>query len=129
MLREEISRIPVKIIVDGFGAAEGEFIRFLAPRTVDALLRILPLSGRVATWRDQVYFLVPLKMGAEKPVSKVEEGDIAYWPMGGALCVFRSAMRPQGPVSRVGKVLSGLEVFRDVPSGTPIRVERKAPPG
>jgi len=127
MAREEIARIPVRIVVNGLGEAEGEFIRFLAPRTVDALLRILPLRGRVAEWRDQVYFLVPLKMGAEKAVSKVEEGEIAYWPMGAAVCVFRSAMRPHGPVSRVGRILSGLEVFRDVPSGTPIRVERKAP--
>jgi len=124
MSEDDISRIPFRVLLEGFGEAQGEFIRFLAPRTVDGLLRLLPLHGRVAIWREQVYFQVPLKMGAEKPVLKVEEGDVAYWPMGGALCIFRGAMQPHGSVNLVGKVLSGLELFRKVQSGTPIKVER-----
>jgi len=128
-MKDEISRIPFRILLEGSGEVEGEFIRFLAPRTVDALLRLLPLHGRVAIWRDQVYLQVPLKMGMEKAVSKVEEGDIAYWPMGNALCIFRSAMQPHGPVNLVGKILSGLEAFRKVQSGTLIKVERPVGPG
>jgi len=67
-------------------------------------------------------------MGMEKGVSKVAEGDVAYWPMGGALCIFRGAMRPHGSVNLVGRILSGLELFRNVQSGTPIKVERSAVP-
>ncbi len=120
----DISRIPFKVLLEGFGEAEGEFIRFLAPRTVDALLRLLPLQGRVAVWREEIYFQVPLKTGAEKAVSKVDSGDVAYWPMGNALCIFRGAMQPHGPVNLVGRIISGLELFVKVSSGTRIKVER-----
>jgi len=126
--KDDISRIPFKILLEGFGEAEGEFIRFLAPRTVDSLLRHIPLHGRVTIWREQVYFQVPLRMGAEKPVSKVNEGDVAYWPMGGALCVFKGAMQTHGQVNLVGRILSGLELFRKVQSGNPIKVERATVP-
>jgi hypothetical protein len=126
MSKDEIARVPFRVFLEGLGEAEGEFIRFLAPRTADALLRLLPLQGRVAVWREEVYFQVPLKMGTEKGVSKVAEGDVAYWPMGGALCVFRGVMRPHGSVNLVGRILSGLELFRKVQSGTPIKIERSA---
>ncbi len=124
MQTDEISRIPIRIQLEGLGEAEGEFVRFLAPRTVDALLRVLPLQGRVAIWKEQVYFQVPLKIGPEKATPKVVEGDIAYWPMGNALCIFMGSMQTHGPVNHVGKNLSNLEVFRKVQSGTRIRVER-----
>jgi len=129
MSKDEIARIPFRVLLEGLGEAEGEFIRFLAPRTVDALLRLLPVQGRVAVWREEVYFQVPLKMGTEKGVSKVAEGDVAYWPMGGALCVFRGSMLPHGSVNLVGRILSGLELFRKVQSGTPIKVERSSASG
>lgn len=124
MQKGDISRVPFKILLEGFGEAEGEFIRFLAPRTVDGLLRLLPLQGRVAVWREQIYFQVPLKTGSEKAVSKVEGGDVAYWPMGSALCIFIRAMQPHGSMNLVGKTLSGLELFNRVQSGTRIKVEK-----
>ena len=124
MAGEEIARIPFKIKVEAVGTAEGEFIRFLAPRTVDALLRLLPLGGRVALYGEQVYFQVPLRMGPEKGVATVAEGDVAYWPLGGALCLFKSAMQPHGSVSLVGKVTSGLDILNKVKSGTPIKIDR-----
>ncbi len=125
MAGEEISRIPFTVKVEAMGAAEGEFIRFLAPRTVDALLRLLPLGGRVALYGEQVYFQVPLRMGPEKGVTMVSEGDVAFWPLGGALCLFKAAMQTHGSVSLVGKVTSGLEIFTKVRSGTPIKIDRK----
>ncbi len=124
MSEADISRIPFRVEIQGFGEARGELIRFLAPQTVDALLRILPLRGRVSISNAQVYFEVPMKIGNEKAVTKVERGDVGYWPFGAALCFFKEQMRPYRPVNLVGKVLSGLEVFQNVPSGTPIKVER-----
>ncbi len=126
MQTDEISRIPIRILIEGLGEAEGEFVRFLAPRTVDALLRVLPLQGRVAILKEQVYFQVQLKIGPEKATPKALEGDIAYWPMGNALCVFTGSMKTHGPVNRIGKNLSNLEIFRKVQFGTRIRVERKS---
>jgi hypothetical protein len=124
MQNSEISRIPISIFLEGIGEARGEFIRFLAPRTIETLIHLLPLQGRVAIWKDQYYFGVPVKSGPEKATLEPAEGDIAYWPMGNSFCIFTKQMRPHSPVNRIGKVITGLEIFRNVPSGTPIKVER-----
>jgi hypothetical protein len=119
----EISRIKVKFIVEGLGEAEGELVRFLAPRTVDLIVRKLPIEGRAAMWKEEVYFETPIKMGEEKAKGTVETGTIAFWPMGSAICIFYGTSQPYSPVSIVGKITSNLELFKRVKSGTKIRVE------
>ncbi len=115
-----ISRIPVKFIIEGKGEAEGELIRFLAPRTVEAILRRLPIDGRVALLDGGVYFEVPIKMGQEKAKPVVDAGTVAYWPMSSALCVFYDRAKPHTPVNIVGRITKNLELFRNVKSGTKI---------
>jgi len=120
----EISRIKIKFIIEGLGEAEGEFVRFLAPRTIDTLVRKLPIEGRAALWKEEVYFETPIKMGEEKAKSTVEKGTIAFWPMGSAICVFYGESQPYSPVSILGEVTKNLELFSRVKSGTKIRVEK-----
>lgn len=119
----EISRIKIKFLIEGIGEAEGELVRFLAPRTVDMLVRKLPIEGRAALWKEEVYFETPIKMGEEKAKATVEKGTIAFWPMGSALCIFYGESQPYSPVNVLGKVTKNLELFRQVKSGTKIRVE------
>jgi hypothetical protein len=120
----EISRIKIKFIIEGFGEAEGELVRFLAPRTIDALVRKLPVEGRAALWKEEVYFETPIKMGEEKAKSTVEKGTIAFWPMGSAICIFYGESQPYSPVSILGEVTKNLELFSSVKSGTKIRLEK-----
>lgn len=119
----DVSRIKVKFIIEGLGQAEGELVRFLAPRTIDYLIRKLPIEGRAALWKEEVYFEVPIKMGEEKAKPTVETGTIAFWPMGSALCVFYGKSQPYSPVSILGKITNNLEIFKEVKSGITIRVE------
>ena len=119
-----VSRIPIKLIVKEVGEAEGEFIRHLAPRTVDAIVKRLPIEGRAALWKEEVYFEIPVKMGEEKAEPTVKKGAIAFWPMGKALCIFYGESQPYSPVNIVGQVTKNLELFKQVKSGTKIRVER-----
>ena len=123
MSRNDISRIPIKIIVEGLGEAEGELIRHLAPRTADAIANKLPIEGRAALWKEEVYFEIPVKMGEEKAKATVETGTIAYWPMGSAICIFYGSSQPYSPVNIIGRVTKNLEMFRQVKSGMKIRVE------
>lgn len=124
MSLEGLSRVRIKFLMESVGEAEGEFIRFLAPRTVEAILRKLPLEGRATLWKEEVYFNIPVKMGVENPKSTVETGTIAYWPMGNALCIFYGKTQPYSPINLVGRVLKNLEIFREVKSGAKIRVDR-----
>jgi uncharacterized protein len=120
---EGVSRIKVKFIIEGLGEAEGELVRFLAPRTIDYIVRKLPIIGRAAIWKEEVYFEIPIKMGEEKAKSKVENGTIAFWPMGSALCVFYGTSQPYSPVSILGKITQNLELFSKVKSGITVKVE------
>lgn len=121
--KAEISRIKVRFIVEGLGETEGELVRFLAPRTIDMIVRKLPIEGRAALWKEEVYFETPIKMGEEKAKGTVEKGSIAFWPMGSAICIFYGDSQPYSPVSILGKITGNLELFKQIKSGTKIRVE------
>ncbi len=119
----DVSRIKIKFVIEGLGEAEGELVRFLAPRTIDTIVRKLPVEGRAALWKEEVYFEIPIKMGEEKAKPTVETGTIAFWPMGSALCVFYGKSQPYSSVSILGKITSNLDVFKQVKSGITIKIE------
>ncbi|MEM2102078.1 MAG: cyclophilin-like fold protein [Candidatus Bathyarchaeia archaeon] len=123
-MEPSVSRIQIKFIVENQGEAEGELIRHLAPRTVDSIVKKLPIEGRAALWKEEVYFEIPVRTGEEKPKPTVEKATIAYWPMGSALCIFYGESQPYSPVNILGKVTKNLEVFGRVKSGTKIKVEK-----
>lgn len=123
MTGKNISRIKIKFIIEGLGEAEGELVRFLAPRTINQVLKELPIAGRAAVWKEEVYFETPMKMGKEKSKNKVAKGTIAFWPMGNALCIFYGESQPYSPVNVVGKITKNLELIKQVRSGSQIRVE------
>jgi hypothetical protein len=120
---EDISRVKVRFLIESLGEAEGELVRFLAPRTVDTIVRKLPVEGRAALWKEEVYFEIPVKIGEEKAKPTVESGTIAFWPMGSALCVFFGESQPYSSVNVLGKITKNLELFRRVKSGATIKVE------
>ena len=125
MTEESITSVLVKFFIENVGEAEGELIRHLAPRTVDAIIKTLPIEGRAALWKEEVYFEISIKMGDEKAKPKVEKATIAYWPMGNALCVFYGETQPYSPVNIVGEVTKNLEIFAEIKSGTRIKVEKR----
>jgi hypothetical protein len=119
----DVSRTKIKFVVEGLGDAEGELVRFLAPRTIDMILRKLPIEGRAALWKEEVYFETPIKMGEEKAKGNVENATIGFWPMGSAICIFYGQSQPYSPVNILGKVTKNLDLFKQVKSGTKIRIE------
>lgn len=120
----DVTRYRIRFIAEGYGEAEGELVRFQSPITVDNLAKALPFEGRAAKWKEEVYFETPVKLGSEKPKSKVEVGTLAYWPMGSALCIFHGPTQPYSPVNVVGRITSNLDLFKNLKSGTKIRVEK-----
>jgi hypothetical protein len=119
----DISRVKIRFVIEGLGEAEGELVRFLAPRTIDTIFRKLPVEGRAALWKEEVYFEIPVKIGEEKAKPTVETGTIAFWPMGSALCIFYGQSQPYSQVNILGKVTKNLELFEQVKSGATIKVE------
>ena len=119
-----ISRIPIKFVLENIGIAEGELVRIRSPRTVDAIIRALPIEGRAALWQEEVYFDIPVRLGSEKASSIVEKGTLGYWPMGSAFCIFWGETQPYSPVNIIGKVTKDLDLFKKVKSGNKIKIEK-----
>jgi len=118
-----VSRIRIRFAIDDLGEAEGELVRHLAPRTIEMIVRKLPVEGRAALWKEEVYFEISVKMGEEKAKATVEKGTIGFWPMGSAICIFYEDTRPYSPVNVLGTVTKNLDLFSKVKSGTKIKIE------
>ena len=71
-----------------------------------------------------MYFQVGVKSPAENPKSIVEVGTIGYWPVGDAVCVFFGPTKPYSPVNILGRMIEGLELFRDVKQGTLVEIRK-----
>lgn len=54
-----------------------------------AIYEALPLKSRVKTWGDEIYFEIPVHVFLQKDsTADVAVGDLAYWPLGPAFCIF-----------------------------------------
>lgn len=93
--------------------------------TARAIFGILPLKQPVNRWGDEIYFNVPLKINLSTDAKEeVEKGDMAYWPVSPAFCIFFGKTpvstgdkpRAYSPVNVFGRIkgdLSGLNKVKD----------------
>jgi hypothetical protein len=58
------------------------------PKTRSAIADALPLEGRASRWGDELYFSSDVEAQIEDARETVEEGTLAYWPQGQAICLF-----------------------------------------
>ena len=101
--------------------------------SADIFWNTLPITGRANTWGDEIYFNVNLQMPLDDDASDlVESGDIAFWPPGGAFCIFfgptpaslGDEVRAASAVNVLGKIDGDEREFRSVPSGEEVRLEQ-----
>ena len=122
-LMRDISRIPVKIILEGIGKVEGVIKRVSAPLTVEAILRALPIEGRAFPCPGGISFGIGLRRGEEKSRRKIEAGTIAYWPMSESICIFHSPSIHYSPVNVIGNILKNLEKIKQLGSGKKVEIK------
>ncbi len=101
--------------------------------TAGAVWDALPVTGRVQSWGDEIYFPIPVD-AAEAPdaAETVDKGAVAYWPPGSALCLFwgptpmsrGDEIRPASAVNVIGAIVGDPALLAAVPSGAEIVVER-----
>jgi len=93
----------------------------------------IPLEGSANVWGDEIYFDVPIQMDLEPDArEEVAVGDLGYWPMGPAFCLFfgptpvstGEAPKAYSPVNVFGKISGDASVLKQVPQGATVRVER-----
>lgn len=93
----------------------------------------LPIEGIVNTWGDEIYFEIPVVADLSKNSrSDMELGEIAYWPVGKAFCIFfgrtpasvNDNPKAASDVNPLGKILGNSKVFQNVNNGAKIKLER-----
>ena len=121
-----VSRLECTATIRGKGDAKVSIFRHLSPLTVNALLRELPLQGRVTVQPAMATMFTSLRVGVEKPRLSFERGDVAFLPSGGLLCFFLKPARSDRPLNLVGKVESGAQLFDSVAPGDVITLSKTA---
>jgi len=102
-------------------------------RTAQAVWEALPFESTGSLWGKEIYFSIPVDMGSEDPQEVVQSGDLAYWPVGKAFCIFwgptpvsqGNECRPYSPVNVFGHIIGDLSVLDHV-KDLRVKVERWA---
>jgi hypothetical protein len=101
--------------------------------TAKTIWEALPITGRANTWGDEVYFEIPVRaQQASDARADVEVGELGYWPVGRAFCIFFGPTpvsagdqpRAASPVNVVGRVLGDATVFKKVRSGAVVTLSK-----
>ncbi|MFN3384543.1 MAG: cyclophilin-like fold protein [Archaeoglobaceae archaeon] len=108
-----------------------EIYETVAPRTVEAIKKALPIVAIANRWGDEIYFETEIEFeGEENSKGIVELGDIAYWIPGRALCLFFGKtpisdefIRPASAVNVIGKLLCDPSKLKGVKDGEKVLVE------
>ncbi len=99
------------------------------------LIKSLPISSRVSTWGDEIYFDTGVAAPDAGATMNPAVGEIGYWPPGRCLCVFFGPTPASdsgdpvaaSPVVVVGKTSASPELLRGIADGEEITVS--AAPG
>ncbi len=100
-------------------------------KTAGAIWEALPIKGHANTWGDEIYFSIPVSLEEEDAQELVSMGDLGYWPLGTAFCLFfgptpmsrGQEIRPASPVNVFGRIIGDPKVLKKVASGAEITVE------
>lgn len=110
----------------GGAAASVLLKRHLAPRTVGALLRAMPLGGSLRLMPGAAYVGTAVAGAIERPRRSFARGEVAFSPPGGMVCFFLRDASPGRPMTCIGGVESGMEALDSAASGDAVRLELQA---
>jgi len=116
----------IMIECERIGGIPAQLDPALAPATVEAIVRALPIEARAERWGDEVYFSSAVDTELENAVEVVAAGDLGYWPPGRALCIFfgptpasrhPQEIRPASAVNPIGRIVGDPRAFARVREG------------
>ncbi len=93
----------------------------------------LPIEASPQEWGDEFYFSSPLKSDLDDTATtKVEVGDIGYWPPGSAIAIFFGPTPmssgddpvPASEVNIIGKITGDATLLRQTKGAAKIRIEK-----
>ena len=122
-----MTRIPFDF---GTLTLDAELLDTPTARAIDAAL---PVEAGVATWGEEVYFDVPVRVAREKDARVVvTAGEIAYWPDGPAIAIGfgrtpvsrGDEIRLASPVNVFARALGDVKALGKIRAGARVKVTR-----
>jgi uncharacterized protein len=98
-----------------------------------AITDALPIETGLNEWGDEFYFTIPVNMPLdETATTKVNVGDIGYWPPGNALAIFfgptplssGSDPVPASEVNLVGRIIDDPAILKTVKGAGRIKINK-----
>lgn len=102
--------------------------------TAKQIYEMLPVSGKANIWGDEIYFTIPVHVDqAPDAKQEVRVGDLGFWPMGDAFCIFfgptpvstSELPKAYSPVNVFGRILGDASEFKKVGNGEEVKVTRE----
>lgn len=98
----------------------------------DTIYRMLPITSKINTWGDEIYFPLNLDLDLRSPVQVAASGDIAYSKVYDAFCIFygktpisdNDRIIPNSPVDLIGRLDQDPSVLKKLLSG-PVRQKKR----
>jgi uncharacterized protein len=95
-----------------------ELKRHLAPKTVGAITRSLPLEGNAHMMGVNIAFMdTNLNAGGEKLRTQFKKGDIGFMASNSSICFFLEDVPSAKSMTLIGKVISNLDALKEVKPG------------
>lgn len=103
--------------------------------TARAVVQRLPLRFAMSRWGEEYYGNIGEPLGMEETEDARDEmqvGELAYWPVGNALCIFfgptpaSTGLEPRAAsnVNPVGRLEGDLDALREMGSSIEVTVEK-----
>ncbi len=91
----------------------------------DTIYRMLPITSKINTWGDEIYFPLNVHLDLNSPVEAVTLGDIAYSKAYDAFCIFygktpissNDEIVPNSTVDLIGRLEQDPSVLKKLLSG------------
>ena len=119
-----LSRIPIKIEIEGVGEFKGELIRFHEPSTIQEILKNLPIEGAAALWDYAIYFQTDIERGVEKQVTRIKAGDILYWPPRKYILLAFADAAPPAQMMKIGEFSGEFDKLKEMRPGARVRISK-----
>jgi len=113
-----VSKIDLVLSLKGKAQCTLEIKRHLAPKTVGAIVRDLPLEGNARLIGNSMAFMdSSLNAGGEKLRTRFKKGEVGFMASNGSICFFLEDTSETKAMTFVGKVTSNLDALKDVKPG------------
>lgn len=101
-----------------------ELVRHLSPITIERLYRSLPMKGMVVNSGDLIYISAPIETRSEKQRNYMRRGHVAYSFSKKMILIALSDVKLKESVNPMGRVISGMELLRDLRTGVIVELVR-----